>query len=319
MNAVKRLESGELDAYIASDSETEIGELTKSFNNMSRKVSKAQADLTSKVKELESTYKDLQEAQGQLVHSAKMGSLGQVVAGVAHELNNPIGFIYSNMDVLKDYIDRLTELVILAETNPEALEKAKKEQDFDYIIEDLPRLIQSCQDGAKRVRDIVLNLKTFSRSDELEKKEYNLEEGLDSTLQILKSEFKDRINIHKDYGNIPAINCYAGQINQVFMNIITNAIQAIEGKGDIWIKTEKKGLEVQISIKDSGKGIPEDILEKIFDPFFTTKPVGQGTGLGLSISYGIIQKHNGQIVVDSKPGKGTEFTIVLPLITPKGA
>jgi two-component system NtrC family sensor kinase len=316
MNAVKKLESGESDAYIANDSESEIGELTKSFNNMSRKVTKAQADLTAKVKELEEANKDLQEAQAQLVHSAKMGSLGQVVAGVAHELNNPIGFIYSNMGVLKDYIDRLSDLVETAEKNPNNLEKAKKENDYEYMIEDLPRLIQSCQDGAKRVRDIVLNLKNFSRSDELERKEYNLEEGLDSTLQILKSEFKN-IAVHKDYGKIPDIYCYAGQINQVFMNILTNAIQAIDGKGDIWIKTEQKGLEIHISIKDSGKGIPVEIQEKIFDPFFTTKPVGQGTGLGLSISYGIIQKHNGQIIVESKPGKGTEFILILPLITPR--
>lgn len=316
MGAVKSLESGEGHTYIQAESDTEIGELTKSFNEMSKKVTKAQNELTKKVKELEATNQELQEAQAQLVHSAKMGSLGQVVAGVAHELNNPIGFIYSNMGVLKDYIDRFEQLIEVAEKTPKKLDDKKAELDYDYMMKDLPKLIKSCQDGAKRVRDIVLNLKNFSRSDELEKKEYNLEEGLDSTLQILKSEFR-HIELHKKYDGIPAIHCYAGQINQVFMNIISNAIQAIDGKGDIWIETKKKGLEIVISIRDNGRGIPNKNLSKIFDPFFTTKPVGQGTGLGLSISYGIIEKHNGKILVDSEVGKGTEFKIILPVITPK--
>lgn len=318
MSAVKKLESGEGNAYVPADSGTEIGELTKSFNEMSKKVTKAQGELTKKVKELEKTNQELQEAQAQLVHSAKMGSLGQVVAGVAHELNNPIGFIYSNIGILKDYIDRLEQLVETAEKNPKKLKDVKVEVDYDYMMKDLPKLIRSCQDGAKRVRDIVLNLKNFSRSDELERKEYSLEEGLDSTLEILKSDLRHRqIEVHKKYGNIPLINCYAGQINQVFMNIISNAAQAIDGKGDIWIETKKKGLEVVITIRDNGRGIPAKNLNKIFDPFFTTKPVGQGTGLGLSISYGIIEKHNGKILVESKVGEGTEFTIILPIITPK--
>lgn len=317
MGAVKSLESGEGHTYIQAESGTEIGELTKSFNEMSKKVTKAQNELTKKVKELEKTNQELQEAQAQLVHSAKMGSLGQVVAGVAHELNNPIGFIYSNIGVLKDYIDRFEQLIEAAEKNPKKLDEAKAELDFEYMMKDLPKLIKSCQDGAKRVRDIVLNLKNFSRSDEMERKEYSLEEGLESTLQILKSEFR-HIELHKSYGGIPPIHCYAGQINQVFMNIISNAIQAIDGKGDIWIETKKKGLEVVISIKDNGRGIPSKNLNKIFDPFFTTKPVGQGTGLGLSISYGIIEKHNGKILVDSEAGKGTEFKIILPIVTPQG-
>lgn len=316
MGAVKNLESGGGYTPVSAESGTEIGELTKSFNDMSKKVSKAQNELTKKVKELEKTNQELQEAQAQLVHSAKMGSLGQVVAGVAHELNNPIGFIYSNIGVLKDYIEKFEHLIDIAEKSPKKLEAAKEEVDYDYMMKDLPKLIKSCQDGAKRVRDIVLNLKNFSRSDELERKEYSLEEGIDSTLQILKSELRD-IEVHKKYGDIPAIHCYAGQINQVFMNILSNAVQAIDGRGDIWIETKKKGLEVVVSIKDNGRGIPDKHLNKIFDPFFTTKPVGKGTGLGLSISYGIIEKHNGQILVDSEVGKGTEFKIILPLITPQ--
>lgn len=317
MSAVKNLESGEGNAYVPAESGTEIGELSKSFNEMSKKVSKAQSELTAKVKELERANKDLQEAQAQLVHSAKMGSLGQVVAGVAHELNNPIGFIYSNIGILKDYIEKYDDLIKIAEDNPKKLKATKKEYDYDYMVKDVPKLIRSCEEGAKRVRDIVLNLKNFSRSDELERKEYNLEEGLESTLEILKSEFKDRIKLHKNFQGVPSIHCYAGQINQVFMNILSNAVQSIDGKGDIWVSTKKKGLEIIISIKDNGKGIPEKVLGKIFDPFYTTKPVGKGTGLGLSISYGIIEKHNGQILVDSVVGKGTEFSIILPLVTPK--
>ncbi len=320
MGAVKSLESGEGNTFVHADSGTEIGELTKSFNEMSKKVTKAQSELTKKVKELEKTNHELQEAQAQLVHSAKMGSLGQVVAGVAHELNNPIGFIYSNMGILKDYIERFEKLIEIAESSPKKLKSAKDEMDYDYMMKDLPKLIKSCQDGAKRVRDIVLNLKNFSRSDELERKEFSLEEGLDSTLEILKSDLKHRqIELHKKYSGIPPIYCYAGQINQVFMNIISNAVQAIDGKGDIWIETKKKGLEVVITVRDNGRGIPAKNLNKVFDPFFTTKPVGQGTGLGLSISYGIIEKHNGKILVDSKVGEGTEFTIILPIVTPKAS
>jgi two-component system NtrC family sensor kinase len=313
IQAVKKLEGGE-NPYIVHESSTEIGELTKSFNEMSKKVTHVQAELTNKVRELELANKELQEAQSQLVHSAKMSSLGQVVAGVAHELNNPIGFIYSNMNHLREYSQQLIDAIHRLEKDPSRIEDIKKEIDFEYLQKDLPQLIKSCEDGAKRVRDIVLNLRNFSRTDENDRKEFNLEEGLESTLSILSSDIKNRIQIHREYGNIPTVYCYPGQINQVFMNIITNAIQSIDGKGDIWIKTEKKGLEVHISIRDSGKGIPPEIQEKIFDPFFTTKPVGQGTGLGLSISYGIIQKHKGQIKVSSQPGQGTTFTIILSLI-----
>lgn len=315
-DAVKMLESGE-SPYILHEATTEIGQLTKSFNEMSKKISHVQSELTKKVRELEHTNKDLQDAQSQLVQSAKMSSLGQVVAGVAHELNNPIGFIYSNMNHLREYSEKLIQLVEDIEKDPSQSKKLKKSADFDYISKDLPQLITSAEDGAKRVRDIVLNLRSFSRSDEKARKEFSLEEGLDSTLNILISDIKNRIKIHKNYGGIPLIFGYPGQINQVFMNILTNAIQAINDKGDIWIETSQKGLEVRVSIRDSGPGIPENIREKIFDPFFTTKPVGKGTGLGLSISYGIIEKQNGRIEVHSKPKHGTEFVIILPLVTPK--
>ncbi|HEX4923341.1 MAG TPA: ATP-binding protein [Bdellovibrionales bacterium] len=313
VDATQRMESGEAVQNIPVESNTEIGLLTESFNRMSKKVSQARAELEKKVKELEATNKELQTTQAQLIHSAKMVSLGQLVAGVAHELNNPIGFIYSNMSHLKDYSGRLVNLIDVAEKHPEKLRSEKEKQEFDYIVEDLPRLIRSCEDGARRTRDIVLGLRNFSRLDEAKVKEVDLEESVKNTLDLLSGELKTRIQVHTEFANIPPVKCYASQINQVFMNILSNASQAIGEKGEIWVKTWKDESNVYVSIKDSGPGIPSDVVDKIFDPFFTTKPVGQGTGLGLSISYGIIRKHGGDIRVKTKLGEGTEFIINLPL------
>lgn len=314
VDATQRMESGESVQNIPVESNTEIGLLTESFNRMSKKVTQARAELEKKVKELEATNKELQTTQAQLIHSAKMVSLGQLVAGVAHELNNPIGFIYSNMTHLKDYSGRLVNLIDVAERQPERLKAEKEKQEYDYILEDLPRLIRSCEDGARRTRDIVLGLRNFSRLDEAKLKEVDLEESIRNTLDLLSGELKTRIQVHADFGKIPPVKCYASQINQVFMNILSNASQAIDEKGEIWVKTWKDDRNVFISIRDTGPGISADVVDKIFDPFFTTKPVGQGTGLGLSISYGIIRKHGGDIRVMTKLGEGTEFIISLPLV-----
>lgn len=308
VRAAKKMEEGE-PTQLRIESETEIGLLTMSFNNMSKKVSQAQRDLKSKIEELERANRELRDTQAQLVQSAKMVSLGQLVAGVAHELNNPIGFIYNNMNHLKEYSDKLVKLV---ETEPNNLDQAKSQTDFDYIKKDMPKLIKSCEDGARRVRDIVLDLRNFSRADEKEEVEYDLEEGLENTLRLLAGEYKNRIQVHKDFSKIPKVKCFPNQINQAFMNILSNAIQAIPNRGDIWIKTTQTKSGVEIKIKDNGKGIPANIKDKIFDPFFSTKKIGQGTGLGLSITYGIIQRHNGEINVVSKEGEGTEFIIKLP-------
>lgn len=298
--------------------DTEIGLLTESFNEMSKKIWQARNDLKSKITELEKTNKELKDAQAKLVHSSKMISLGQLVAGVAHELNNPIGFIYSNMSHLKEYSDKLISLIKIAEENPKELEKFKEEYEYDYIIKDMPKLISSCEDGARRTKDIVIGLRNFSRLEDSKLKEIDIIESIETSLNLIHGELKNRIEVHKQYGFIPKVYCHASEVNQVFMNILSNAAQAIDGSGNIWITTTfNKGTttkedRVQISIQDSGKGIDPKNLEKIFDPFFTTKEIGQGTGLGLSISYGIIQNHGGDIQVKSEVGVGTEFIITLP-------
>ncbi len=302
---------------------TEIGLLTETFNEMSYKIYQTRSDLRKKIKELELANTELKSAQGKLVHSAKMTSLGQLVAGVAHELNNPIGFIFSNTTHLKDYSQKLFNLIDGLEKNPEKTKILKAEIDYEYIKSDLPKLIKSCQDGAQRTRDIVLGLRNFSRLEEAQLKEIDLRESLDTTLELLQGEIKNRLQVHKQYEPIPKVHCYASQINQVFMNILSNAVQAIQGTGQIWVTTipmkasSGQPGRVQVSIQDSGVGMDSVTLEKIFEPFFTTKDVGQGTGLGLSISYGIIQNHGGEIQVRSQKGIGTEFVIIIPLSPPK--
>ncbi len=322
VEALQSFESQEQAITIPVKNDTEIGLLTESFNQMFKKIWQARSDLKNKVFELQKTNRELKDTQTQLVHSAKMVSLGQLVAGVAHELNNPIGFIFANMTHMKEYSDKLIQLIKIAEEEPEKLEAAKEELEFDFIVKDLPKLISSCEDGARRTKDIVLGLRNFSRLEEAKLNEINVPKSLDATLDLLQGEIKGRIEVFKNYEPVPNIFGYASQINQVFMNILSNAVQAIEGPGQIWISVQAlkdlrfKDGKVQISIQDSGKGMSADVLEKVFDPFFTTKGVGQGTGLGLSISYGIIESHGGEIQVRSEVGVGTEFIIILPVRPP---
>lgn len=322
VEALQRFETSESSSEIPVKNDTEIGLLTASFNEMSRRITQARTDLKKKIFELEAANQELKDTQAKLVHSAKMISLGQLVAGVAHELNNPIGFISSNMAHLRDYSERLIKLVNTAESDPEKLPELKNELEFDYLVKDLPKLISSCEDGARRTKEIVLGLRNFSRLEEAKLKEIDIHESIDNTLSLLAGEIKNRVEIHKQYEPVPRISCYANQINQVIMNILSNALQAIEGTGHIWISTMalKSGTDkngrIQVSIQDSGKGMSPEVLENIFDPFFTTKGVGQGTGLGLSISYGIIQSHGGEIQVRSEVGVGTEFSIIIPVYPP---
>lgn len=316
VDALHSFETQEQAVTIPVKNDTEIGLLTESFNQMSIGISQARNDLKKKVQELEAANRELKETQKKLVHSAKMISLGELVAGVAHELNNPISFIYSNMSYLRDYSSKLIDLVRTASQEPGDLEKKKTDVEFEYIVTDLPKLISSCEEGARRTRDIVLGLRNFSRIDESQIKEVDIRESIDTTLNLLQGEIKNRIEIKKDYEPIPLIKCFASQLSQVFVNLLSNAVQAIHGNGTIWIHVNLiKGKEnwIQISIQDSGSGISSDNLDKIFDPFFTTKGVGQGTGLGLSITYGIIQKHGGDIQVKSQLNVGTEFIIQLPI------
>lgn len=270
---------------------------------------------------------DLGQAQEQLIQSEKMASIGQLAAGVAHEINNPVGFIGSNIYTLETYCDDLLEIIKQYESADEYLkandifwtpiEKIKKEKDFDYLKGDIHNLISESSDGVKRVKDIVQDLKDFSHVDEAEWQCANIHSGLNSTLNIVNNEIKYKADVIKKYGEIPEVECIASQLNQVFMNLLVNAAHAIDERGTITIETGLTDSDwVWISISDTGKGIPKSKLKNIFDPFFTTKPIGQGTGLGLSLSYGIIEKHSGRIDVESVEGVGTKFAIWLPVKQP---
>ncbi len=259
----------------------------------------------------------------QLVQAEKMASLGQLTAGIAHEINNPVNFISANINPLKrdldDVLNLLTKYATIKNENDfkdqyETLERLKKEIDLEYLIDEIKSLLTGIEEGTKRTTEIVKGLRNFSRLDENAKKKASIHEGLDNTLTLLKNKYKDRIEVFKTYGDIPDIECYPGQLNQVFMNILSNSIQAIEGKGAVWISTMMLDKDnILIKIKDSGVGMSEEVKNKIFDPFFTTKDVGVGTGLGLSITYGIIEKHQGKIEVNTQVGKGAEFVITLPV------
>ncbi|MBW4514652.1 MAG: response regulator [Timaviella obliquedivisa GSE-PSE-MK23-08B] len=280
---------------------------------------------------------ELQQAHAQLIQQERLSSLGQLVAGVAHEINNPVNFIYGNCTPANQYTQDLLELVKLyQEEYPQSnsrLQKKVNDIDLEFLAKDFPKVISSMQIGADRIREIVASLRNFSRLDEADFKEVDLHEGIDNTLMILHHRLKANveqaeIQIIKGYGQIPKVSCFPGQLNQVFMNIIGNAIDALqeqdttrspeELKDDpskIWIETQSIDSErVAIQISDNGAGIPEAVRHKLFNPFFTTKPVGKGTGLGLSISYQIVvKKHNGKIECDSTPGKGTRFIIEIPV------
>lgn len=262
---------------------------------------------------------ELQRLQAQIIHSEKMASLGQLAAGVAHELNNPAGFIYGNMDLLKDEMAGLGELLAsydqmdLPPATAQAVEAIKTRIGYDRLLEDLSSSIADCFEGAERIRDVVKNLRLFSRLDEAEFKQVDLHEGIESTLRLLSQYYSSgRLVVLRDFGELPPVSCYAAQLNQVWMNLLANAAQAIVGTGEVRIRTRLEGAWAVIEIIDSGSGIPAELSARIFDPFFTTKPVGEGTGLGLSISYGIIERHGGTIKVASTLGLGTTFTIHIP-------
>ncbi len=268
--------------------------------------------------------KKLEEAHNQLLQSEKMASIGQLAAGVAHELNNPIGFVYSNLGTLDTYLRDLMEIIAAfikaaeSEGDPsiqlaEAMRLCQK-HDLDYISKDIFDLMTESKDGLERLRKIVLDLKSFSRVGEQEWQEADLHQGLDSTLNIVWNELKYKCTIEKEYGDIPPVYCLISQLNQVFMNLLVNAGHAIEKQGKITIRTYLKDAEhVAIEIEDTGKGIPPEHLNRVFEPFFTTKPVGKGTGLGLSLSYSIVERHQGELAVRSEAGKGSCFTVTLPI------
>ncbi len=277
-------------------------------------------DLENRNVELAQRKADLERLQAQLVHHEKMASLGQLAAGIAHELNNPAGFIFSNMTLLQEYVTQLKSLLVSeAPAQPtlenENLEASNGYANYDSILNDLSSIAADSYIGAERIRDIVQNLRLFSRLDEAEYKQVDLHEGIDSTIRLLSKYYTSNLIILKrDYGTLPPVYCYASQLNQVWMNLLVNAAQAIgDSDGEVRIKTRYEGNTVTASISDTGQGIQPQDLKRIFDPFFTTKPVGDGTGLGLSITHGIVERHGGTIRVESLPGEGATFTVSIPV------
>jgi signal transduction histidine kinase len=272
----------------------------------------------------------LASAQEQLVQSEKLASIGQLAAGVAHEINNPIGYIFSNFGTLEKYLTDLFGMLALYQQAEPALgdaalrakvQRYKAEVELEFLLEDIPVLMRESLEGIVRVRKIVQDLKDFSHVDATQEWQFaDLNQGIESTLNIVNNEVKYKADVVRELQPLPEVQCMASQINQVVMNLVVNAAHAIgEQRGKIVVRTAQRGQDVVLEVQDNGSGIPKDVLPRIFDPFFTTKPVGKGTGLGLSLSYGIVQKHHGRIEVDSELGQGTTFRVILPLKQPTPA
>ncbi|MFA7241039.1 MAG: ATP-binding protein [Sulfuricellaceae bacterium] len=323
------------EAYLSADTDRLM--IERSLDLMSRELTATNAGLRDELAERQlidealtrekdeqrTLIKKLEEAHNQLLQSEKMASIGQLAAGVAHEINNPIGYVNSNLGTLNTYVEQILRVLDAYEQaesmcDPEARARAralKEEVELDYLREDILVLLKESGEGIQRVRQIVRDLKDFSHIDEAEWQLADLHSGLDSTLNVVNNELKYKADVIKEYGDIPHVECLPSQINQVFLNLLVNAAHAMEeGKrGLITVRTGTTGNEVWVEFADTGKGIPPENLTRIFDPFFTTKPVGKGTGLGLSLSYSIVEKHRGRIEVKSAVGKGTTFRVILPV------
>ncbi|MCK6528705.1 ATP-binding protein [Myxococcota bacterium] len=346
---IQAISAGDLARELPAESEDEIGQLARAFNAMNRQLRRTRDQLrennrTLEIKvegrtrelasrnlelnrlyrEVEQAYLKLKDAQSQLIHQERMASLGQLVAGIAHEINNPVNFLINAIRPLRGIVTKIRNVLHLYEQTeglpPEEchrrvqdIRRYKEEVRFDRILRDADSAMDLIRNGADRTGQIVQNLRTFSRTDQVETRQTDLAPALDVTLSLLAHMIKGRIAVHRDYQPCDPIECNPGQINQVFMNLLGNAAQAIEGAGDVWIELTQDGDWVRVKIRDNGCGIPEENLYRIFEPFFTTKDAPHGTGLGLSISLNIIQKHGGTIEVRSEVGVGTEFTVSLPI------
>ena len=338
IRSASTIAQGNFDERVPIRSSDEVGMLASTFNEMAKALSARELQLQELNRSLEDmvrdrtvelenshealkrAYLDLQSAQEQLVQTEKMASLGQLVAGIAHEIKNPLNFIYGNTGFLADYTQKLQNLVESFEQLPSVsaedraqMANLKEGIHYSFIRDDLKILIDNFTEGARRINTIVTDLRAFSRMDTDTISEVDLHASLEMSLNLLRNQYKNRIEVHKEYGDIPKIHGYSGKLNQVFMNLLSNAFHAVPGKGDVWIRTRRSDGTVEVEIEDNGSGISREHLKRIFEPFFTTKPVGQGTGLGLSISYGIIEQHQGKIVVTSELRKGSMFTVVLPV------
>lgn len=335
------IRESDFDLRVPVTTTDEVGSLATSLNQLiqwvgdyTEKLEIARGTLEQRVdertQELAQTLRELQRTQTQLIQNEKMSSLGQLVAGVAHEINNPVNFIHGNLDYATSYTEDLLKLVQLYQQEAPHLTLAIQSQtetaDLDFVMRDLPKLMASMRLGTERIREIVRSLRTFSRLDEAGQKSVDIHEGIESTLLILNNRLQHGIETIKEYSDLPLVDCYPAQLNQVFMNLLTNAIDAVAQQIEIaaeagqpyepkiWIRTRLlKANRVQVALRDNGPGIPPEILDRLFDPFFTTKDVGKGTGLGLSICYQILERHQGTVRVSSEPGKGAEFAIALPI------
>jgi len=302
----------------------QVAALTQALQEQLEEKQRAEEALKKEKAEQLVLINRLEEAHNQLLQAEKMASIGQLAAGVAHEINNPIGFVNSNLGVLQNYVKTLLNLISkyelyeseLSAESHAAIVALKQETDLAYLRDDVGNLLAESLGGLQRVKRIVQDLKDFSHISDSEMQWANLEDGLESTLNVVWNELKYKAEVVKDYGKLPEIECIPSQLNQVFMNLLVNAAQAITEHGRITLRTRQEGENVRIEIADTGSGIPLEIINRIFDPFFTTKPVGTGTGLGLSITHGIVRKHNGRIDVSSRAGEGTTFSITIPIRQP---
>jgi len=295
---------------------------TTTLREMAQALELKNREVETKNSELEAAYAELKATQAKILQQEKMACIGQLAAGVAHEINNPIGFVASNLSSFDKYIKRLTEFIglqtkIIETSAPgEAMEQQRQYRQalkVDYSLEDVAQLLVESVDGVDRVRKIVQDLKSFSRVDEADYKLADVNACMESTINIVWNELKYKATLSKEYGSLPLTKCFPQQLNQVFMNLLVNAVQAIEDQGTIAIKTWCEDGSIYATVTDTGSGILPEHLERIFEPFFTTKEVGKGTGLGLSITYDIVKKHGGEITVQNRPGKGTTFSVHIPV------
>jgi signal transduction histidine kinase len=338
--AAARLAGGDWGQHLPTERHDELGQLANTFNGMAQQLRELFQNLEQKVAErthdLTIAYKRLKASQAQLVQSEKMASLGQMVAGVAHEINTPLGYVKSNVEMVQGLFDelegvsseasKLAQILVSGETDEAGLEtQVGKVLELDQnlresgTLEETRELFKDTLYGLAQIGELVTNLKNFSRLDQAHVDNVDIHDCLESSLNIAKNVLKHKVEVIREFSQVPKISCAPSQLNQVFLNLFTNAAQAIEDQGKLILKTSADQDYVHVSVQDTGKGISKEVLGKIFDPFFTTKPVGEGTGLGLSITFQIIRQHNGKIRVASEPGKGTRFLVSLPLKPAQGS